>query len=260
MLKKLLSQLKKLSWLPLSLLLVSPVWAGVDFAGDTDKIATSDIPVEATPITLAAWINLETLSGDESGIINKWDADTAFFWRVENDGAIRFQTSDGSSRASETAATIISAGTWYHVALTFDGEAGTGGGHATHYVDGVLKTEDTTDNTYVIQDTADVIQFGLRAASSDEFNGKMSEVAVWVGVELSQAEINLLALSKVKGMPLQIQPASLKIYLPLDDYPEGTGTISGLTFIDRSGNGNDGTGTDADNDSDTIAEEVLSYQ
>ena len=60
-------------------------------------------------------------------------------------------------------------------------------------------------------------------------------------------------------MPLQIQPANLKIYLPLDDHPEGTGTINTLTFVDRSSNTNDGTGVDADNDSDIVAEEVLSY-
>ena len=68
--------------------------------------------------------------------------------------------------------------------------------------------------------------------------------------------LELLADSKVKGMPLQIQPANLKLYLPLDDYTAGT-ALNAATFLDLSGNGNNGTGVDADADSTCVGEEIL---
>ena len=77
---------------------------------------------------------------------------------------------------------------------------------------------------------------------------------------MSQLEIDLLAKSKVKGIPLQIQPSSLKLYLPLDDFADNTAldtTVDG--YVDRSGNGNHGQGVDADGDSTNTAESVLSY-
>ena len=76
---------------------------------------------------------------------------------------------------------------------------------------------------------------------------------------MTDPEIEALAFSRVKRMPLQIRTSELFLYLPLDDYPEGHGTLASTTWKDLSGNGNDGSGTDADGDSDVVAESVLSY-
>ena len=65
-------------------------------------------------------------------------------------------------------------------------------------------------------------------------------MAIWRAV-LTPTEIALLAKSRVKGIPLQIQPSNLKAYWPLDEFADGA-TASGAGSIkDLSGNGNHGT-------------------
>ena len=93
--------------------------------------------------------------------------------------------------------------------------------------------------------------------STRYFNGTISDVAVW-SVAITDDEIALLAQSRMKRMPLQIQPSNLKAYLPLDDVSEGT-TINTKDFIDMSGNGNNGTGSDAGGESIGEAETYISY-
>lgn len=87
----------------------------------------------------------------------------------------------------------------------------------------------------------------------------LSEVAMWSqsGAPTAQ-EVANLCNAKVKRMPLQINPASLGGYWPLDDRGDAA-TVNAQTFRDFSSAGNNGTGTDADGDSTGLAEAVLSY-
>jgi len=105
-----------------------------------------------------------------------------------------------------------------------------------------------------------VTQWGVSNTTSgctiDLNDDLIEEIAIW-NTKLSDDEVALLYSSKLKRMPLQIQPANLKLYLPLDDHTAGT-ALNTTVFKDLSGNGNDGTGTDADADSSTTAE-VLNY-
>lgn len=88
----------------------------------------------------------------------------------------------------------------------------------------------------------------------------VNDVAIWKGVAVSGAELSLSYNSRVKHMPLQIQPLNLVAYLPMDDGQDGT-SADGATVSDMSGNGNNGTGDDGANNTGLTwkAEEVLSY-
>ena len=61
-------------------------------------------------------------------------------------------------------------------------------------------------------------------------------------------------------MPLQVRPASLQAYLPLDQLTDGT-SADGITFIDMSGIGNTGAGDDGANNTGLAATagEAISY-
>jgi hypothetical protein len=62
----------------------------------------------------------------------------------------------------------------------------------------------------------------VAAEARDGFwKGTITEVAYW-STELPANEIQLLANSKIKGKPLQVQPSNLVAYWPLDDGESGT--------------------------------------
>lgn len=103
------------------------------------------------------------------------------------------------------------------------------------------------------------VWIGLRTDGNAGFSGDINEVAIWQAA-LTTTEFDLLCDSKIKGMPLQIQPSNLKVYFPLDDYGDGSALDTSVNgYRDISGNDKHGTGFDADGDSTNKAEEILSY-
>lgn len=89
--------------------------------------------------------------------------------------------------------------------------------------------------------------------------GQLNEFALW-NVVLTQAQIDLLANSRIKGMPLQIQPANLKLYLPMDSGMAGASADLDTAW-DMSGNGNNGNPDNGANDTgmNWAPETILSY-
>ncbi len=79
-------------------------------------------------------------------------------------------------------------------------------------------------------------------------------------MKLTADEARRACKPKGKRMILQIQPAALFFYLPLDDIANGISADS-ATFKDISGNGNDGTGDDGGNNTGLTAldETLLTY-
>lgn len=251
--------LRLLICLALLTLLSASSWAGVDFNGDADKIDLPNLGVSGgTARTISFWANV----GTKNGIMNffGWgenalEAQCVLHFDVMTDNLYwAFAAND-----YYTGNNILTRGTWYHIACVYDG--GTLSTSTIHiYINGVSQgltkagpgsgSANTTDAGYAIA-------FDYGSDAGRYFDGKISEFAIW-DVALTQDEITLLAKSKVKGMPYQLQPSNLITYIPLDDLSEGAG-INAVTFKDRGRNGNDGTGVDGDADSSAVAEEVLSY-
>lgn len=224
-----------------------------DFNGGADYIDcgyTTDYDI-GTNWSVSWWMYLDSVTG-EKGIISRHQQGTqsasTLYIKVVPNLAVDIPWVAGSIVDSGVAVTINE---WHHYALT---KAGT---TWTIWKDGVLWNSSVSAATPT-NDSDETLYIGeISATFIYSTDGQITEVAWWKDVALTQDEISLLA-SSIKRMPLQIQPANLKLYLPLDDHTSGTG-INGKTYNDMSGNGNDGTGVDADADSTNVGEEILNY-
>ena len=233
----------------LFLLICSPCYAGVDFNGDADYInCGTDSSLAITgDITIATWLQLGHFG--HRVIIRKL-----------NNFHLEKSTIEGWVTVKIDGSTVIGAGKWAYdqegiisLIVTRDVTNDT----AEAWVDGVSQGEVSyTGTPSGGANECDIGAFLERGTYYYFYNDLVEEIAVW-NTKLSDDEVALLYSSKLKRMPLQIQPANLKLYLPLDDHTAGT-ALNTTVFKDLSGNGNDGTGTDADADSSTTAE-VLNY-
>ena len=106
-----------------------------------------------------------------------------------------------------------------------------------------------------IFDSTAVFYFGSDGVSGRHLDAVTTEAALWSTL-LTQTERDLYVDSNVKGMPLQIQPGSLELYMPMDDVANGA-SATGATIRDLSGNINNGTG--AGTTITGAAENILSY-
>ena len=129
------------------------------------------------------------------------------------DGSLKARLQDGEQQIILTSEGI-SAGTEYHVALTFDGEA------ARISVDGALQDEGATNMTWETSD--EFVQIGalgwLSKAGADgyvlPFEGEISDVAIF-DQALSQADIAILA--GVVPPPVDEEPIEEPVDEPADD-------------------------------------------
>ncbi len=240
------------------LLLTTVCWGAVDFNGDGDYIDIGDQAVHnSNNISIMAWFNADVWTGSTRTIVGKFDSDQddkgyTLFWQALNN-SIEFDIGIGSGFIRAFWENFTSIDTWHHIVGTYDGTT------LRLYIDGTEK--DTTGYSGAITTETESLRIGANSGTANRFfNGKLSEVSIW-SEALTAGEVFLLYNSKVKGMPLQIQPANLVGYWPLDDFSDGTVLDTSVDgYKDRSGNGNDGTGVDADGDSTNVAEQVLSYQ
>jgi hypothetical protein len=94
------------------------------------------VPRSVKQVTLEAWIYRATLDGSPSTFYRIAESDTSADWMsfaVRGDGKLHMNT--GFNNATTTAV-VITAATWYHVAIVMDVEANTN----TFYVNGVAQT------------------------------------------------------------------------------------------------------------------------
>ncbi len=256
---------KRLSLIVLLSLFCSVAYSGIDFDGADDLIDMgSDVFVFTLNITVTAWIKIDD-NTVRNTIMSKWDItddDRSWLFEVNSDGTLRaFVSTDGTFQAGNVVngSTTLSEDTWYHVAFVHN----TTDTDMLLYVNGALETGGNT-SAPASRDVGGVarVMIGAEdrgAGTVNEFDGQITDVAFWTKA-LTVSELSIIAKSKIKGMPYQIQSAQLRGYYPLNEQPDGT-SFDGDTAVDRSGNGNDGTGDNGANNTGLIAkaEEVLSY-
>lgn len=124
---------------------------GGSFSNNTSN---ATIDAVATPVTLgatgsvdfwfksnAAWNSADAMLFDATQAANR-----PFFLMKRSTGAVRFVVSDsaGTLLTGETAAQTFAAGTWHHVAVTWNIRGGTNLSLVQVYLDGVLATSGTT--------------------------------------------------------------------------------------------------------------------
>lgn len=141
-------------------------------------------------------------------------------------------------------ATSASFGWPVHVCVTYNNSSSKNTGSWTGYINGIADSSSSILSTTASIRTPDSAsrQFACIATTasssggrSGAFLGRISEVCIW-NTALSPLEVSLLAKSKIIGIPLQIQSASLQGYWPINHATSGSTLTSGATssVIDRS--------------------------
>lgn len=250
--------------LVVSLLLPANVYPGVDFDGTDGYVQIPDsesLDINGSKFSFSAWVKPDFIQTDADNhrIFDKYTTTEAayqvIFNRTEDDWGFYIYTT--SVDIVYTTGVTWTAGTWHHIAGTYDGDLASN--QMAIYWDGALEANAT--QTGVIGENADRLTIGSRNDAGVNalypFDGQINELAIW-DAALTADEVSLLYNSKVKRMPLQIQPANLVLYLPFDDVADGQ-TGYGQTYNDLSGNANNGTGEGSSELLTGKAEEILSY-
>lgn len=233
-------------------------YCAVTFDGVDDLFTcgTADILPESGAVTISAWVYHSAAASDT--IIGKRSSSTAGIGlSLQSTNELRYRI-EGSTDMDRISTDTISASTWTHIAVTHDGSSTAA--NCELYINGTeVSAYTTTTNGVSPGDNAtDTISIGSNAVAGSFFGGAISEVAVW-NVELSASEISLLASSRTRRLPLNIQPSSLQAYWPIDECAEGV-SCDGDTFYDYKST-NNCTGDDgAANDNLTgLSDVTLSY-
>ena len=253
---------KKIIILIICLFIATNGDCGIDFDLVDDRVTITPAASidNMSAITLSVWINSD-VSGAQRRIVSKSGADTTG-WRLRilaNDTLGFVCDYTPTSDMGSISTTTITEGSWQHILVTWDGSATATNVHI--YINGTevtYTTQTNGDNTRANDSTAGLF-VGMRSDGAQPFGGEITEVAIW-NVVLTAPQIALLANSRIKGIPLQIQPSALKVYLPMDDQTTGT-SADADRVRDLSGNGNNGTGNDGTNNTGLSwsSEVILSY-
>ena len=175
----------------------------LDFNGaDSESASVAAAAVTAAPLTLACWVNPDTVSGNDALVeVNDAGTNNVFLLYLAA-GVINAFTSEAGSFSQASAGTALGTNAWSHAAGVFASATS-----RVAYKNGVAGTEETTSR---IPTTIDSVRLGSQVGTNF-MDGTLAEVGIW-NVALDAGEIAALA----KGFsPQLIRPASLIHYYPL---------------------------------------------
>ena len=245
-------------------LICSPALAGITFDKVDDLLtcgATDDIMEENVALTISAWIKPVSTGLNGGGrIIERLatDGNPGVVFHMINTDTLRFLVAGTTNLVRTASNSSVTLNAWNHVLVTWDGS--TTAANVSIYVNGTVTTYQTTTNGVTIADNStETVKIGDTSIANRTFDGIITEIAVWQ-VVLTAQEIATLALSRVKGMPLQIQPASLDAYWPLHEEEDGS-SADADTFINYGTTSHTCTGDNGANNLglSATAESVLTY-
>jgi len=158
--------------------------------------------------TWAAWIKVDDMSASRPIIGEKWDSGTWPHWfvTVESTSKLSFLTMTSSRLVRLFGDTVLSAGTWYHVAGTYDGSK------MKIYVNGV-EDENSASQSGTLIKADRPLGFGRSFESGFDsfFDGLMDEVRIY-NRALSSDEIEALYLENLRvSAIIDIHPETLNL-------------------------------------------------
>ena len=164
--------------------------ASRSFDGINDTVQMGDVldsvfAGAGKQFTITAWIKNIALNNEVA--VSKWGStDRSFFLRVLSNGSFGVSLSSDGTTANRwgrvTDASLISANTWHHLALTYDQTAT--GDYVRMWVDGV---EDATLTAYLVDGTFSSINDSIASFDisgtgngfSNLFDGNIADVRVY---------------------------------------------------------------------------------
>lgn len=151
------------------------------------------------PLTIAAWVNADSLIHSINGIVTKDTILANREWALvsRNTGIIRFFMKDmtpSERQQSIDSTNAITTGIWHHVVVTYDGRGGNAAFEGiTIYLNGIAEIPNTIINQtpYVAMenDNAPVLIGDDFPANDRTWQGRIDEVAIW-NRSLSAQEIS----------------------------------------------------------------------
>lgn len=193
--------------------------------------------------TVACWIYMDKILAAASNgrLIDKRHVGTGFTFNHNSaNNCIQFihdfSTTDGVWR---TAGNSFTTGGWYHVAVKY--VRGSTANLPTFYINGSAQT--TTVATQPVgtisTDATSHVLVGSDSSGTNSISAYITEVSIYSTL-LSEYQVGLLA-TPIRGMPEMVEPSSLVLYLPLDEFGDNQVTSGINVFRDRSGTNNHGS-------------------
>ncbi len=204
-------------------------FSGYNFSGD---------------FTVEFWLKPNNVN-EYTHIVSKWDLNGNRQWAVGKGGSgIAFKVStDGTDEPTNWGPSVLSVGTWYHVAAVRSGSS------LITYVNGALHRSYTGPSSINSSGTADVVIGGslsndaIQAARS--VADEVDEVRIW-NVALSQATIqNYMNQTLTDGT--HPNSADLQGYWKLNE-TSGSTAADAVTTVNSGGTAHDGTLVNCEND------------
>lgn len=205
---------------------------GLQFDGIDDYVQINSVADDMEDsVTIEAWINTSSIyAGEKKGVIvgvNYGSGGNTLLLSI-NDGMPasgnenEFVVYDGGSSAWEGFSdTIVTDGTWHHIAYSSDGTIG------TLFVDGIAKATHTVDYTFHSYNIYSLGQEFDTAGPSDFFSGLIDDVRIWNYARTSEQ------IASYMRRQLTGYENGLIAYWRLD---EGTGQIVGdITEYENNG-------------------------
>jgi len=137
--------------------------------------------------SVSLWINLDSLpvNPNNDGVINISNSGSnAFGIVIRNDGEVRAGIQDAGGGVGRGSSTLLTTGRWYHLVYTKDGDRNSTTAHHL-YIDGV--EENAGANLSATPAEFNVNRLG--DVNSQNFDGLMDDVRVWVPTVLTSAEV-----------------------------------------------------------------------
>lgn len=252
---------KFLGSLFLFMLIPTLCFGGIALNGDADLITCGNVNTPDTEVTVAVWVNLTTL--DRGSYFTKsYGPHSPYFsygiWANKSRTPAWVVGVTGFN--SVGAGYALTDGNWFLLVGRYS--SGVDQNIRIYDTDGVLQADASagTAPTGSIQYSAEGLLLGAERGGSGNYLGfGASDAGVWSSY-LTDAEVDIIAKSKVKGIFLQISPSTLAAYYRFDEFADGTALNTDADgYKDLSGNGFNCQGIDGDGDSLNTSEKVLTY-
>lgn len=194
---------------------------GILFDGVDDLINVDGVLSNPTKLSISLWAkNTGSFSSAELLFAHRSEVTRLLQITYQDSTTILFQMRGSGNSLQTLTYSSATAANWNHIVATFDR---VGDSHKL-YVNGVLRDSSTYDfGSETFTSTKQTIGGTYATEYQNHWEGPLTEVALWSDV-LTQDDVDQLYNSKIKHLPLQIQPANLVAYWPLDDLPDGKQT------------------------------------
>ena len=193
--------------------------AALNFDGTNDLVTVNDANVLdlTTGMTLEAWVNPDVAPSNWRSIIAKERASNSLTYQLtagsnsSNRPATRIYA--GGAVRSLPGGTRLTAGTWVHLASTYDGTS------MRLFVNGVQVA--TQAQTGAITATTNQLRIGGSTTMSQYFDGRVDEVRIYARA-LTAAEIQTDMVTPITPLAPDVVPPQVSSPTPTGTLPVGT--------------------------------------